>query len=180
LADRAARDADITPSSDVKNALDQLAKKLSDPESEMDSAGLEKSDDQQPNGGVDVAGASQSMRDTSAIASMGMVAISKQDSAQTDAPPGVGAGGSSSSTPNGGGVMPDLAAALRHEVVEAHEDDVSGDVHSDERRKTDRGSAATAFTHSAAGQSDGSRAVAPPTVPESRRAGLQTYFTRKQ
>jgi uncharacterized membrane protein len=180
LADRAARDADITPSSDVKNALDQLAKKLSDPESEMDSAGLEKSDEPQPNGGVDVAGASQSMRDTSAIASMGMVAISKQDSAQTDAPPGVGAGGSSSSTPNGGGVMPDIAEALRHEVVEAHEDDVSGDVHSDERRKTEHGNAATAFTHSAAGQSDGSRAVAPPTVPESRRAGLQTYFTRKQ
>ena len=180
LADRATRDADMTQTSEVKDALDQLAKNLSDPESEMDSAGFEKSEDQQPNGGVDLAGASQSMKDTTAIASIGMVAISKQDSAQTDAPPGVGAGGSSSSTPNGGGVMPEIAAALRHEVVEAHEDDVSGDVHSDERRKTERGSAATAFTHGAAGQSDGSRAVAPPTVPESRRAGLQTYFTRKQ
>ncbi len=180
LADRAGHDADMTKSSDVKDALDQLAKKLSEPDSEMDSAGFEKSDEtQQPNGGVDLAGPSQSMRDTSAIVGIGMIAISKQDSAQTDAPPGVGAGGSSGS-PNGGGTMPDIAAALRHEVVEAHEDDVSGDVHSDERRKTEHGSAATAFTHSAAGQSDGSRAVAPPTVPESRRAGLQTYFTRKQ
>ena len=181
LADRAGHDADMTKSSEVKDTLDQLAKKLSEPDSERDSAGFEKSDDaQQPNGGVDLAGPSQSMRDTSAIAGIGMVAISKQDSAQTDAPPGVGAGGTSSGTPNGGGTMPDIAAALRHEVVEAHEDDVSGDVHSDDRRKTEHGSAATAFTHSAAGQSDGSRAVAPPTVPESRRAGLQTYFTRKQ
>jgi len=182
LADRAARDADMTQASEVKDALDQLAKKLSDPESEMDSAGFEKGKDkdQDANGGVDLAGASQSMKDTNAIAGIGMVAISKQDSEQTDAPPGVGAGGTSSSTPNGGGVMPDIAAALRHEVVEAHEDDVSGDVHSDERRKTEHGSAAIAFTHGTASQSDGSRAVAPPTVPESRRAGLQTYFTRKQ
>jgi hypothetical protein len=108
-----------------------------------------------------------------------MVAISKQDSAQSDAPPGMGAGGASSS-PNGGGTMPEITSALRHEVIEAHEDDVSGDVHSEERRKTEHGSAATTFTGSAAGRSDSSRAVAPPAVPESRRAGVQTYFTRKQ
>jgi hypothetical protein len=180
LADRVKTDADVTKPSDVKDALDQLAKKLSDPESEMDSAGFEKSNDTEQNGSADMTSASQSMRDTNAIAGIGMVAISKQDSAQSDAPPGVGAGGTSSGTPNGGGTMPEIAAALRHEVVEAHEDDVSGDVHSDERRKTERGRAATAFTRSAEGRSDGSRAVAPPTVPESRRAGLQTYFTRKQ
>ena len=67
--------------------------------------------------------------------------------------------------------MPEITTALRHEVVEAHEDDVSGDVHSDDRRKTEHGSAATTFTRGAAGQSDSSRAVAPPTVPETRRAG---------
>ena len=39
-----------------------------------------------------------------------MVALSKQDSAQTDAPPGIGAGGTSSGTPDGGGTMPDIAA----------------------------------------------------------------------
>jgi hypothetical protein len=179
LADRAKRDATMTPSSDVRNALDQLAKKLSDPDSEMDSAGFEKSEEAEPNGGADLAGPSQSARDTSAIAGIGMIAVAKQESAQSDAPPGVGAGGSSSS-PNGGGTMPDIAKALRHEVVEAHEDDVSGDVHSDERRKTEHGNAATAFTRSAAGRSDSSRAVAPPPVPETRRAGIQTYFTRKQ
>ena len=76
--------------------------------------------------------------------------------------------------------MPDIAKALRHEVIEAHEDDVSGDVHSEERRKTERGTAATTYSRTAAGRFDGSRAVAPPPVPEARRAGVQTYFTRKQ
>ena len=179
LADRAKRDANKTRSSDIRDALDQLAKNLSKPDSEMDSAGLEKSDDAEPNGGVDMAGPTESARDSSAIAGIGMVALSKQDSMQADAPPGVGAGGTSSS-PNGGGTMPEIAKALRHEVIEAHEDDVSGDVHSEDRRKTERGTAATAYTRSAVGHSDGSRAVAPPPVPETRRAGVQSYFTRKQ
>jgi hypothetical protein len=179
LADRAKRDASMAAPSDVRDALDQLAKNLSDPESEMESAGFEKSDETKPNGGVDLAGASQSARDASAIAGIGMVAVSKQDSAMSDAPPGMGAGGTSGA-PNGGGTMPEIASALRREVIEAHEDDVSGDVHSEERRKTERGSAATAFTGGAARRSDSSRAVAPPAVPETRRAGVQTYFTRKQ
>lgn len=179
LADRAKRDASMTPPSDVKDALDQLAKNLSDQDSEMASAGFEKSEETEPNGGVDLAGTPQSVRDPSAIAGIGMVALSKQDSAQSDAPPGMGAGGTSSS-PNGGGTMPEITSALRHEVIEAHEDDVSGDVHSEDRRKTEHGSAATAFTGSTAARSDGSRAVAPPAVPETRRAGVQTYFTRKQ
>lgn len=179
LADRAKRDASMASPSEVKDALDQLAKNLSDPESEMESAGFEKSDEKEPEGGVDLAGASQSARDASAIAGVGMVAVSKQDSAMSDAPPGMGAGGTSGA-PNGGGTMPEIASALRHEVIEAHEDDVSGDVHSEDRRKTERGSAATTFTGAAAGRSDSSRAVAPPVVPETRRAGVQTYFTRKQ
>ena len=179
LADRAKRDASMTPPSDVKDALDQLAKNLTDQDTEMASAGFEKSDQTEPNGGVDLAGTPQSVRDASAIAGIGMIAVSKQDSAQSDAPPGMGAGGTSSS-PNGGGTMPEIATALRHEIIEAHEDDVSGDVHSEERRKTEHGSAATAFTGGTAGKSDSSRAVAPPAVPETRRAGVQTYFTRKQ
>jgi hypothetical protein len=179
LAQRAERDASKTPSSDVREALDQLAKNLSKPDSQLDSAGLEKSDEAEPNGGVDMAGPSESARDTNAIAGVGMLAISKQDSAQSDAPPGVGAGGASGS-PNGGGTMPEIAKALRHEVIEAHEDDVTGDVHSEDRRKTERGAAATAYSRNAVGHSDGSRAVAPPPVPEARRAGVQTYFTRKQ
>lgn len=179
LADRAKRDSNMTPSSDVRDALDQLAKKLSDSDQEMDSASLEKGDDVEPSGGVDLASPTEAMRDTNAITGIGMIAVSKQDSAQSDAPPGVGAGGASGG-PNGGGTMPEIAQALRREVIEAHEDDVSGDVHSEERRKTEHGTAATGYTHTAAGHSDGSRAIAPPPVPETRRAGVQTYFTRKQ
>ena len=80
LADRAKRDAAMTPPSDIRNALEQLSKKLSDPEREMDSAGFEKSDEAQPQGGVDLAGPPpQSARDASAIAALGMVALSKQE-----------------------------------------------------------------------------------------------------
>jgi hypothetical protein len=180
LADRTKRDAAMTPPSDIRAALEDLSKKLLDPERDLDTAGLEKSDEAQPNEGVDLAGSPpQSSRDASAIAGIGMVSLSKQESTETNAPPGVGVGGSSSA-PGGGGTMPDIAKALRHEIIEANEDDVSGDVDSDARRKTERGSATTTFTRSAAGQSDGTRAGAPPPVPETRRAGIQTYFTRRQ
>ena len=180
LADRAKRDAAMTPPSDIRAALEDLSKKLSDPERDMDAAGMEKSDEAQPNAGVDLAGPPpQSSRDASAIAGIGMVTLSKQEAADPNAPPGVGAGGASSG-PGTGGTMAEIAKSLRHEVIEANEDDVSGDVHSDARRKTDRGSATTTFTRSAAGQSDGTRAAARPPVPETRRAGIQTYFTRKQ
>ena len=180
LADRAKRDAAMTPPSDIRAALEDLSKKLLDPEHDLDTAGQEKSDEAQPDAGVDLAGSpSQSSRDASAIAGIGMVTASKQESADPNAPPGIGAGGASSG-PGTGGTMPEIAKALRHEIIEAHEDDVSGDVHSDTRRKTERGSAATTFTRSAAGQSDGTRAGAPPPVPETRRAGIQTYFTRRQ
>ena len=76
--------------------------------------------------------------------------------------------------------MPGISKALRHEIIEANEDDVSGDVHTAERRKTERGRAAATFTGSASGTFDATRASAPPPVPETRRAGIQTYFSRKQ
>jgi hypothetical protein len=180
LADRVKRDAAMTPPSDVRAALEDLSKKLSDPESDMDVAGMEKSDEAQASAGVDLASPPpQSSRDASAIDGIGMVTLSKQEAADPNAPPGVGAGGGSSS-PGTGGTMAEMAKSLRHEIIEAHEDDVSGDVHSEARRKTERGSAATTFTRSAAGQSDGTRAAARLPVPEARRAGIQTYFTRKQ
>jgi len=76
--------------------------------------------------------------------------------------------------------MPDISRALRHEVIEAAEDDVSSNVQTEARRKTERGQAGAAFTGSAAAAFDGARASAPPQVPEARRAGIQTYFSRKQ
>jgi hypothetical protein len=180
LADRAKRDAEMTPPSDVRAALEDLSKKLSDPERDMDAAGIEKSDEAQPSAGVDLSGLPpQSSRDASAIAGIGMVTASKQEAGETSGPPGAGAGGVSSA-PGTGGTMPEIAKALRHEIIEAHEDDVSGDVHNDARRKTERGRATATFTRGAAGQSDGTRAAAPSPVPETRRAGIQTYFTRPQ
>ena len=76
--------------------------------------------------------------------------------------------------------MAGISKALRHEIIEANEDDVTGDVHTDARRQTGRGKAAATFTGSAAGTFDATRASAPPLVPETRRAGIQTYFSRKQ
>lgn len=180
LADRVKRDAALTPPSEVRAALEDLSKKLSDPESEMDAAGMEESDEAQAGATVDLAGPPpQSSRDATAIAGIGQLTASKQEAADPNAPPGAGAGGGSSA-PGTGGTMAEIAKSLRHEIIEAHEDDVSGDVHSEARRKTERGSATTTFTRSAAGQSDGTRAAARRPVPETRRAGIQTYFTRKQ
>ena len=47
LAERAKRDADLAPQQDVKNALEDLASKLSPPDSDKDSPGFEASDEKQ-------------------------------------------------------------------------------------------------------------------------------------
>jgi hypothetical protein len=181
LADRTRRDAAMTPPSGIRDALDELSKKLSDPGRELDTAGLEESDEAQAEeqGGANLdAPPPQSSRDASAIAGLGMVTLSNQDASDPNAPPGIGAGGTSAN-PSLAATAPKVSEALRHEIIEAHEDDVSADVRTDTRRKTERGRAATTFTGSAAGTFDGARTTAPLPVPETRRAGIQTYFTRK-
>ena len=94
------------------------------------------------------------VRDPSAIAGIGMVALSKQDSAQIGCSPGHRRRRTSFVAQRWRDDARHYATALRHEVIEAHEDDVTGDVHSEERRKTERGSAATAYTEARAGRSD--------------------------
>jgi hypothetical protein len=180
LADRAKRDAAKTAPSDLRDALEELAKKLSDSGQDLDSARLEESEEAEPQAGADLAGAPpQTSHDASALDGLGMVSLSQQDISDPNAPPGTGAGGSSS-TPGTAGTMPELSSALRHEVIEANEDDISSDMQTEERRKTERGEATATFTGGAAASFDGARASAPPRVPEARRAGIQTYFTRKQ
>jgi hypothetical protein len=76
--------------------------------------------------------------------------------------------------------MPEIANALRHETIEANEDDVTGGAHTDARRNTDHGTAATLFTRGSAAAFENGRATVPPAIPETRRAGMQTYFARKQ
>ncbi len=181
LADRTRRDAAMMPPSDIRDALDELSRKLSDPGRELDTAGLEESDEAQvkEQGGANLdAPPPQSSRDASAIAGLGMVTLSNQDASDPSAPPGTGAGGTSAN-PSLAATAPKVPEALRHEIIEAHEEDVSASVQTDTRRKTDRGRAATTFTGSAAGTFDGARTTAPLPVPETRRAGIQTYFTRK-
>jgi hypothetical protein len=181
LSDRTRRDAAMMPPSGIRDALDELSKKLSDPGRELDTAGLEESEEAQAEeqGGANLdAPPPQSSRDASAIAGLGMVTLSNQDASDPNAPPGIGAGGTSAN-PSLAATAPKVSEALRQEIIEAHEEDVSADVRTDTRRKTERGRAATTFTGSAAGTFDGARTTAPLPVPETRRAGIQTYFTRK-
>ena len=77
--------------------------------------------------------------------------------------------------------MPEISRRLRHEIIEAHEDDVSSDVHTEARRKTERGQATR--LRSPGARPARSTAAVPSraaAVPETRRAGVQTYFIRKQ
>jgi hypothetical protein len=180
LAERAKRDADLAPQQDVKNALEDLANKLSPPDSDKDSAGFESSDETQPGDSASLSTTpAESTRDANAIAGLGMLTMSNEEMAGADAPPGMGVGGGSSPS-TGKGTMPDIAKALRQETIEANEDDVTGGVHTDARRKTEHGTATTAFSRGPAAAFENGRAAVPPVVPESRRAGLQTYFARKQ
>ena len=180
LAERAKRDANLSPQQDVKNALEDLASKLSPPDSDKDSAGFETSDETQAGDSASLSTTtSESTRDANAIAGLGMLTMSNEEMAGADAPPGMGVGGGSSPS-TGKGTMPDIAAALRHETIEANEDDVTGGVHTDARRKTEHGSAATSFSHGTAATFENGRTAVPPVIPESRRAGMQTYFARKQ
>ncbi len=180
LAERAKRDAAMAAQQDVKNALEDLASKLSPPDSDKDSAGFEASDETQAGDTASLSTTtSESTRDANAIAGLGMLTMSNEEMAGADAPPGMGVGGGSSPTAHNG-TMPEIANALRHETIEANEDDVTGGVHTDARRKTERGTASTLYTRGSAAAFENGRAAAPPVIPESRRAGMQTYFARKQ
>jgi hypothetical protein len=180
LAERAKRDAALAPQQNVKNALEDLASKLSPPDSDKDSAGFEASDETQAGDTASLSTtASESTRDANAIAGLGLLTMSNEDMAGADAPPGMGVGGGSSPAAHNG-TAPEIANALRHETIEANEDDVTGGVHTDARRKTQRGSASALYTRAAAAAFENGRATSPPVIPESRRAGMQTYFARKQ
>jgi hypothetical protein len=180
LAERARRDAALAPQQDVKNALEDLASKLSQRDSDKDSAGFEASDETQAGDTASLSTTtSESTRDANAIAGLGMLTMSNEETAGAGAPPGMGVGGGSSPT-TGKGTMPEIANALRHETIEANEDDVTGGAHTDARRHTDHGTAATLFTRGSAAAFENGRATVPPAIPETRRAGMQTYFARKQ
>jgi hypothetical protein len=118
-------------------------------------------------------------KDSDAGAGAGMMMLSDQPGSMGDPSSGFGGAGGGVKT-NGAGKMPDFEQALRRETVDASADTPGANVLSEVRRKTEHGQATVAFSHSASGPSDASRAAAPPAVPEGRRASVQTYFTRKQ
>jgi hypothetical protein len=121
----------------------------------------------------------QSVSEAEAGGGAGIIMMGNKDEAAGEAAAGLGLGGGSD-TRAFGGRMADLEAALRLETVEASTDNGGDNVQIEARRKTEHGQATVTYAHSAAGPADRSRAVAPPQVPESRRAAVQTYFIRKQ
>lgn len=120
----------------------------------------------------------QSVKDASAGGGAGVVMMSNQD-ASGGKESGLGLGGGSE--PNrGGGRMADLGAALRKETIEATTDNPGENVDTSHRRKTERGDATVAYSKTATRAFERGRSSAPPAVPEGRRAGVHSYFIRKQ
>ena len=106
----------------------------------------------------------------------GMLMMSSEN-AQPGGPPGAGVGGAGSqdAAPSAGSID----AALKHEILEASQDNPGTDEDSEIRRKTEHGNARVQFTRGEAASFDRTRAAAPPPIPEARRQGVQTYFVRK-
>ena len=120
----------------------------------------------------------KSVKDASSGGGIGVVMMAKE-SPEGAQEAGLGLGGASARN-KGGGVMPNLGAALRKETVEAYKEDTGEKATLDLRRKTERGTATVAFASTSLAAFEKGRATAPPAVPETRRVAVQTYFIRKQ
>jgi hypothetical protein len=189
LAERAKKASELASlSPEVRDALSDVADKLSetseaqpsgpkDPSEAQATAEAKTGDAAQSTKGGDKQEASvQSVKDASAGGGVGVVMMSSDDPSGAQEA-GLGLGGGSSDR-NGGGKMPDIAAALRKETIEAYKDD-EGEKSKDLRRKTEHGTASVAYAATSPAAFDKGRAIAPPAVPENRRAAVQTYFIRK-
>ena len=190
LSERAKHAAALNVESrEFREAMEDLARNLAEAAAEEalseQNRALTSSEKPQPGEGGQAASAAaideatiQSVKEAGASATGAGVVSTSKDAATGAATPGFGVGGSGSSGAEGRPT--DLARALRQEIVEANTDNAGANVNAPVRRKTEEGQATAAFTNSAAGKSDRSRATAPPDVPESRRIDVQRYFTRKQ
>ena len=189
LADRLKHAAEMNPNArEFRKSLEELAMNLTDAaaaeEAEAENA---RSSPASPESG-DLSQASkasgpneptiQSLKESPSAAGSDSVVMMPSKDANAVGPPGFGVGGSGSTS---GEARPtNIEAALRQETIEANVDTEGPNVDAQVRRKTEQGQATATFTHSAAAQSDRSRAAAPPTVPEERRSDIQRYFIRKQ
>jgi hypothetical protein len=184
---RAATIESLTP--EVRDAMSEVAEKLSEmsesqassPKDPKDAAGgaeAPKGDAAQSNkSGTKPDASIQSVKDASAGGGVGVIMMSSEDPAGAQEA-GLGLGGASGQRKNGG-TMPDLMSALKKETIEAYKDDTGEKANMDVRRKTERGTATVAYSSTPPAAFEKGRATAPPAVPESRRAAVQTYFIRK-
>lgn len=190
LAERAARASEMASlSPEVRDALSEVADTLTEKSEQAsrqkdakDSKGAvegQKADAAQSNKPGEKQDASlQAVKDSNAGGGVGVVMMSSEDPKGAQEA-GLGLGGASADR-NGGGHMPDIAAALRKETIDAYKEDTGDKNDQDLRRKTAQGSATVKFSASSPGAFEKGRATAPPAVPETRRTAVQTYFIRKQ
>jgi hypothetical protein len=190
LAERAKQASEMASlSPEVRAALSEVADKLSepgdtqptspqDPKDAVGTADAQTGDAAQSNKNGDKQEASvQAVKDASAGGGVGVVMMSSDDPKGAQEA-GLGLGGASSDR-NGGGKMPDFAAVLRKETIEAYKDDEGQKSANDLRSKTEKATATVAYKATSPATFDKGRATAPPAVPESRRTAVQTYFIRK-
>jgi hypothetical protein len=192
IADRAQKAAQMpSVAPDVRDTLQKVAEDMTDAAkaaqppnpnaSETTTAkNAQKSDTAPGKKGSDVDEASiTSISEAEAGGGAGIIMMGAKDDASGRSSPGIGLGGGSDRRTDAGR-MADLEAALRRETIEASTDNGGQNVQTEARRKTEHGQATVTYVHSAPGTFDRGRAVAPPPVPESRRAAVQTYFIRPQ
>ena len=188
-AQKAAQSPAVAP--DVRDTLQKVAEDMSDaarasqPPNQNASETTSSKDGQKSDAapgkkGGDVDESSiTSISEAETGGGAGVIMMGAKDEASGKSSPGIGMGGGSAARTDGGR-MADLEAALRRETIEANTDNGGQNVQTEARRKTEHGQATVTYAHSAAGTFDRGRAVAPPPVPESRRAAVQTYFIRPQ
>ena len=189
LAERARRDSeDQSLEPEVRDALTDMANKLSEDSratTAKDAREAAGSKDTQQGDSAQSASASdkqdgsmQSMKEAAAGGGVGIVMMASESSA-TSKEAGLGLGGGDGDNKKGGSLA-DLGAALRKETVEAKADTPGENVVTGVKRRTEQGDATVAYTHVDPGAAERGRSTAPPAVPDSRKAAVRSYFTRKQ
>jgi hypothetical protein len=189
LAERTRRDSeDASLEPAVRDALSDLANKLSEETratSAKDAREATASTETQQGDSAQSAspgdkqdGSVQSMKDAAASGGVGMVMMAAESGA-TSKEAGLGLGGGDGDDKKGGSLA-DLGAALRKETVEATTDTPGENVFTGVKRRTEHGDATVAYTRVQPGAAERGRSAAPPAVPDSRKAAVRGYFTRKQ
>ena len=189
LAERTRRDSeDASLEPEVRDALSDLANKLSEDTratSAKDAREAAGSQDAQQGDSARSAssgdkqdGSVQTMKDAAASGGVGMVMMATESGA-TSKEAGLGLGGGDGDNKKGGSLA-DLGAALRKETVEATTDNPGENVFTGVKRRTEHGDATVAYTGGQPGAAERGKSAAPPAVPDSRKAAVRGYFTRKQ